>query len=94
MVRSLKTGRTGVRNWRCSVEKSMWSEETIEEQRQRIAWYTKKKVEPFTEQRRVAEISVDLGLQAKALLSDNKVGGPEDNVVSEMIKQLPLEKFT
>ena len=53
-----------------------------------------KKVEHFTEQGRVAEISVDLELQAKALLSDNKVSGPEDSVVSEMIKQLPLEKFT
>ena len=90
-----KKGRTGGRNWSDTVENSMWlEEETIEEQTQRIAWYTKKKVEHFTEQGRVAEISVDLELQAKALLSDNKVSGPEDNVVSEMIKQLPLEKFT
>ena len=49
------------------------------------------KVEHFTEQGRVAEISVDLELQAKASLSDNKVSGLEDSVVSEMIKQLPLE---
>ena len=54
----------------------------------------RKKVEHFTEQGRVAEISVDLELQAKTLLSDNKVSGPEDSVVSEMIKQLPLEKIT
>ena len=53
-----------------------------------------KKVEHFTEHGRMAEISVDLELQAKALLSDNKVSGPEDSVVSEMIKQLPLEKLT
>ena len=52
-----------------------------------------KKVEHFTEQGRRAEISVDLE-QAKALLSDNNVSGPEDSVVSEMIKQLPLEIFT
>ena len=62
-------------------------------QRQRIAWYTKHKVEHFTEQGRVAEISVRLELQAKALLSDNKVRGPQDSVVSEMIKQLPLENL-
>ena len=56
--------------------------------------HQKKKVEHITEQGRVAEISVGLELQAKALLSDNKVGGPEDSVVSVMIKQLPQEKFT
>ena len=32
-------------------------------------------------------------LQARAELSDNKVNGPEDAVVSEMIKILPLEKI-
>ena len=26
-------------------------------------------------------------------MSENKVNGPEDTVVSEMIKQLPLEKI-
>ena len=56
--------------------------------------HREKKVEHFTEQGRVAEISVDLELQAKALLSDDKVRGPEDSVVSEMIKQLPLQKLT
>ena len=52
-----------------------------------------KKVEHFTEHGRAAEISVDLELQAKALLSDNKVRGPEDSVVSEMIKQFHLENL-
>ena len=46
----------------------------------------------FTEDRRNAEITVDLVLQAWANLSDNKVNGPENAIVSEMIKQLPLEK--
>ena len=31
-------------------------------------------------------------LQARAKMSQNKVNGPEDAVVSEMIKQLPQEK--
>ena len=43
---------------------------------------------------REAEITVDLLLQARAKMSDNKVNGPEDAVVSEMIKQLPLEKIS
>ena len=34
------------------------AEETIEEQRQRIAWYERKGNQHFTEQGRVAEISV------------------------------------
>ena len=32
-------------------------------------------------------------LQARAKLSDNKVNGPDDAMVSEMIKILPLEKI-
>ena len=41
---------------------------------------------------RDAEITVDLVLQARAKMSDNKVNGPEDAVVSEMIKQLPFRE--
>ena len=47
----------------------------------------------FTEDGRNAEITVVLVLQARAKMSDNKVNGPEDVVVSEMIKILPLEKI-
>ena len=42
---------------------------------------------------RNAEITVDLVLQARAKMCDNKVKGPEDAVVSEMIKQLSFEKI-
>ena len=41
---------------------------------------------------RTAEITVDLVLQARAKMSDEKVNGPDDAIVREMIKQLPLEK--
>ena len=34
-----------------------------------------------------------LVLQARATMSDNKVDGPEDAIVSEMIKQLPWEEI-
>ena len=40
-----------------------------------------------------AEIKVDLVLQARVKMSDNKVNGPDDAIVSEMIKKLPLEKL-
>ena len=42
---------------------------------------------------RDAEIIVDLVVQARAKLSDNKVNGPEDAIGSEMIKRLPFEKI-
>ena len=41
----------------------------------------------FTEQGRNAEFTVDLVLQAGAKSSGNKVIGPEDVIVSEMIKK-------
>ena len=45
----------------------------------------------FTQDERGTEITIDLVLQARAKMLDNKVNGPEDAVVSEMIKQLPRE---
>ena len=47
----------------------------------------------FTEDGRIVEITVDMVLQARAKMSENKVNGPEDVVVSEMIKQLLQEKI-
>ena len=47
----------------------------------------------FTDDGREAEITVDLVLQARAKMSENKVNEPEVAVVSEMIKQLPREKI-
>ena len=49
--------------------------------------------ETAEEDGRRAEITVDVVLQARAKMSENKVNGPEDAVVSEMIKQLPWEKI-
>ena len=54
---------------------------------------TKQGTNTSSEEGRVAQISVDLVLQARAQMADNKVNGPEDSVVSEMIQQLPLEKI-
>ena len=47
----------------------------------------------FTDDGRRAEIPIDLVLQSRAEMSDNEVNGPEDAVVSEMIKQLLQEKM-
>ena len=46
----------------------------------------------FTEEKSVPEITIELVLQARAKMADNKVNGPEDSTVSEMIKQPPQEK--
>ena len=43
----------------------------------------------FTEDRGVAEITVDLVLQAMAKMVEERVNGPEDSIVTEMIKQFP-----
>ena len=67
-------------------------EETKEAQESRIEYFKKKGNQQFTEEGRKAEITVDLVLQARAKLSDNKVNGPEDAIVSEMIKKLLMQK--
>ena len=68
-------------------------DETREVQEKRIKYFTRNGDQHFTNDGRRAEITIDLVLQAKAIMSENKVNGPEDAVVGEMIKQLPQEKF-
>ena len=68
-------------------------EETKEVQEKRIEYFRKKGNLHFTEDGRNAEITVDMVLQARARLSENKVNGPEDAILSEMIKRLPTEKI-
>ena len=69
-------------------------EETKQEQEHRIEYLWKKeRNQQFTEDGRNAEITVDQVLQARAKVSENKVNGPEDAIVSEMIKRLPMEKI-
>ena len=63
------------------------------EREKSIAFFKKKGDWHFTDNGRGAEITVDLVLQARAKMSENKVNGPEDAVVNEMIKQLPMEKI-
>ena len=67
-------------------------EETKEEQENRIEHSKKKGDLEFIVEGRTAEITGDLVLQARAKMSENNVNGPEDAMVSEMIKQLPLKK--
>ena len=68
-------------------------EETKEALESRIEFFNKKGNQQFTEEGRNAEITVDLVLQARAKLSDNKVNGPEDATVSEMIKKWPMDNI-
>ena len=67
-------------------------EETKDVQEKRIEFFKQKGHQQFTKEGRNAEITVDLVLQARARMTDNKVSGPEDTVSSEMIKILPLVK--
>ena len=65
---------------------------TRDVQKKRIKHFKKRGDQHFTDDGRRAEITVDLVLQAKAKMSENKVTRPEDAVVSEMIKQLLQEE--
>ena len=56
-------------------------------------FFEKKGSHLFAVDGRKAEITVDLVLQARAKMCDNKVNGPDDAVASEMIKHLPSEKI-
>ena len=68
-------------------------EETQDAQEGRIEYFKKKGNQQITEEGRNAEITIDLVLQARVKMSDNKVNGPEDAIVSEIIKRLPMEKI-
>ena len=68
-------------------------EETIEGQEQRIEKYKREGDKDFTEHGRTAEITIDFVLQARAKMSEDKVNGPEDATVSEMLKQSPQENL-
>ena len=68
-------------------------DETKEAQESRVEYFRKTGNQQFTKEGRNGEITNDLVLQARAMLSDNKVNGPEDAIVSEMIKKLPMEKI-
>ena len=67
-------------------------EETEEVQKERIEYFKMKGDRHLLEEGRAGEMTVDLVLQARAKLSNNKVSVPADAVVSEMIKALPLEE--
>ena len=67
--------------------------ESREEQEERIVQYCMEGNKHFSEDGRIVEITVDVVLQARAKMSENKVNGPDDVIVSEMIKQLPQEKI-
>ena len=69
-------------------------DETREVQGKRIEYFKRKVTSTSTDDMRGAGITIDLVLQARAKMSEkNQVNGPEDAVASEMIKQLPHEKF-
>ena len=59
----------------------------------RVEYSNRKRDQQVKKDGRGAEITVDLVLQALAKMMENNVNGPEDPIVSEMIKQLPQEKI-
>ena len=91
---SRRTGVLGKKNYsdtHCA-EVYVDPEKTIEAREKRIMKHSEGD-RHFTEEGRVAEITIDMVLQAGAKMSQNKVNGPEDAIVSEMIKQVLQEKI-
>ena len=68
------------------------NQDEAREVQEKIIEYFKNKKEDwhFTDDGRGAEITIDLVLQARAKMSENKVNGPEDAVVSDPL--FPLQK--
>ena len=62
-------------------------------QEERKEYFMRKGDQHFKKNGRGTEISIDLVLQVRTKISENKVTGPEDAVASEIIKQLPQEKI-
>ena len=91
---SLKTEKNGKKNFKSIVKRCTltWRKQK-EHRKAELNTSMKKGNRQVTEEGRNAEITVDLVLQTRAKLSDNKVNGPEDAIVSEMIKNMPMEKI-
>ena len=83
MAASRKTEEPGKKELqRHCVEGYVDIEETIEEQEKRILRYKEDGDRHFAEEGRVAEITIDLVLPARAKVAENKVNGPEDSIAS------------
>ena len=79
--------------WHCE-EVHTDQEETREVQENRIESFKKRGDQQFTLDGREAEITVDLVFQARAKMSDNKVNGPGDAVVSWRTSSCPWKIST
>ena len=70
------------------------AEETIEVQENTGSRSTRQMGDRhFTEEGRDDAITIDLVLQARAKMAEERVNGPEDSIVSEMVKQVPQENM-
>ena len=57
-----------------------------------MEYFKRKRKSGIYRGRSLAEITIHVGLRVGAKSRDNKVNGPEDAIVSEMIKKLSMEK--
>ena len=93
MANSRKTEENGIKNFNDIVRSVYGPQRDKGGARRKIQYFKRKGDQQFTKDGRGAETTIDLVLQACAKMSDNKCNGPEDAVVSEMIKPLPQEKI-
>ena len=69
-------------------------EETVEEQRQRIAWNKKRGRTVCPKKKRGGDLGGSCARSGGFVSTDNEASAPRDSVVSETIKKLALETFT
>ena len=85
----LKRGKNGIKNFNDILRKCIRMP-TKQEKCKRKEFNISKRngYRHFTDDGRGTDITIDLVLVARAKMSDNKVNGPEDAVVSVMLEQL------
>ena len=62
-------------------------------QTERISQFKTQGDRQFAEEGRIEEITIDMVLRARARMAEEQVNGPEDSVVTEIVKEFPQEKI-
>ena len=94
MASSQKTEKNGIKNFNGIARNCMWilKKQTKVVQEGRIEYFKRQGDQHFTKNGRGAEITIDLVLQARAKMSENKVNGPEDAVASEVVETVAFRE--
>ena len=74
------------------IEKALRGE-TSQKQTERISQFKTQGDRQLAEEGRIEEITIDMVLRAQARMAEEQVSGPEDSVVTAIVKEFPQEKI-